>query len=611
MPPQLCPRCQRAIPPGGSYCYHDGTPLHLAPGQVPKPPGQLPHTFVFPSGRKCRTYDELVQACQEEWAEARQLLQKGVFARYLAGVGRVDLAAAAQKAQTHSDPDIGLHTLLGALPAVARPSGPRLDLKPRRLTLGTMKAGEARIVRLGVINVGQGLLHGTVTLAGGDDWVRLVGAGARKDQCTLKTAHEQQVTLQVDTAGLSARRAYQAQLTVITNGGVSEVPVSVEVTAVPFARAPFQGASTPRELAERMKANPKQAVPLLENGDIARWFAANGWAYPVPFAAARGVAAVQQFFEGMGLSKPPPLQLSEDEIHFTCYYPELCQGQVALRTEARKWVYATAESDAPWLKVATPTVSGPKQAVIAYEVDSGLMDPDRLHEGTVLVTANGGQQLAHRVLVDVRRPQEPFTRRLLRPFFTTGLLALAVRLLLALPGDLSARVVAAPAGGPAGAFDTWLASPLARPDQAAAYVRRFVLTTWWLGAAAGAAVLWRRGGRRADVFCGGVAGAVAGALAAATIACLLPVPDALPRALWPLLAGPVSRAGLAASPGACTALWVALATACWTVVGGAAGFGLRLAGRRGVQVLARLGEPLARGARLCGLRGVAGFFALT
>jgi hypothetical protein len=584
MPPQLCPRCQRAIPAGGNYCWLDGTPLSLTAAQARQPPGQLPHEFVFPSGRACKTYDELVQACQEEWSEARQLLRKGVFSRFLASVGRVDLAAAAQKAQTHSDPDIALHTLLGALPASARPAGPRLDLRPRRLALGSMKAGEARIVRLTVANVGKGLLHGTVTLSGGDNWIRLVGPGVTRDQCPVKTGREQQLTLQVDTASLSARGAYSAKLTVITNGGVSEVPISVEVGAMTFNVPPFEGARTPRELAEKMKANPRAAVPLLENGEVARWFAANGWVYPVPFAPAQGVAAVQQFFEGMGLSRPPALELSEAEARYTCYYPDLCQGQVTLRTRARKWVYASAESDVPWMRVTTPTVSGPQQAVIVYEIDSTLMDPDRLHQGTVHVVANAGQRVAHRVLVEVHRPQEPFTRRLLRPFLTGCLLALCIRLLLAVPGDLVARVLAAPAAG-AGSVDTWLASPLARPDAAALYVRHFVLTTWWLGALGGAALLWRRGGRRADILCGGVAGAVAGALAAATVACLLPLPDAPARAAWGLVATAARGRNLPASPWLWTPLWVLLAAASWTVLGGTAAAVLRLVRGRDVWFL--------------------------
>ena len=72
-----------------------------------------------------------------------------------------------------------------------------------------------------------------------------------------------------------------------------------------------------------MRANPKPAGPLLESGDVARWFAANGWSYPVAGTPAHGVAAVQQFFECMGLSKPPPLELSQSEFRLQCEAPEV------------------------------------------------------------------------------------------------------------------------------------------------------------------------------------------------------------------------------------------------------------------------------------------------
>ena len=61
-------------------------------------------------------------------------------------------------------------------------------------------------------------------------------------------------------------------LTLITNGGIVEVPVYLELTAIPFAQAPFQRVVTPRQLAERMRAHPKAAIPLLESGAVARWF---------------------------------------------------------------------------------------------------------------------------------------------------------------------------------------------------------------------------------------------------------------------------------------------------------------------------------------------------
>ena len=38
----------------------------------------MPHEFVFPSGRYCRTFDEFAQGCQEEWEVAKGLLQESL-----------------------------------------------------------------------------------------------------------------------------------------------------------------------------------------------------------------------------------------------------------------------------------------------------------------------------------------------------------------------------------------------------------------------------------------------------------------------------------------------------------------------------------------------------
>jgi hypothetical protein len=620
--PQLrvCTRCQRANPAEASYCHADGTPLVQTPGQPRAAHGQMPHEFVFPSGKTCRTYDQLVQACQEEWADARNLLQQGVFAQFLAAAGRLDLVQMAQKAQANPDPDVALHTFIGGLPA-SRTEGPRLDIRPRRVVLGSMRVGETRFVKLVVANLGKGLLHGTLTVAAGNDWLQVENTGVsansqggapRNGQCTLKTALEQQITLRIDTRNLVAKQNYAGKLTVITNGGIVEVPVALTLAAMPFHRPPFQGASSPREMAERMRAQPKPAAPLLESGEVARWFTANGWVYPVPVTAAKGVAAVQQFFEGMGLSKPPPLQLSETEMRFICYPPEVPQGEVILQTAAKKWVYGSADSDVPWLKVLTPTVSGPQQAPVRFEIDSTLMDPGRIQEGTIRMVANGGQRLSVRVFVDVRKPQVPFTRRWLRPFFAGALLALLYRLLLAGPADVYARVLA---GGPgAGGFESWLQSPLLRGDAAAPfppYVRHFVLATWWLGALAGAVLLWQKGSRWADVFCGTVAGAVAGLLGSATFACVLPALDSLPRAIWQVLGRVLPVASMPAWPVFWTLLWIALTVACWTLAGGLAGLLLRLLGERGLALLSGVGRPFSWLARGIGLHGVAAFFALS
>ena len=557
MPPNTCPRCQRVNPADAVYCHHDGMALRVPDGG--KGVGSLPHEFVFNSGRRCRTYDELVQGCQYEWEDARVLLRKGVFSQYMASIGRMDLVHAAKEAQTNPDPDIALHAFVRALP-VGQVQGPRLELSPRRMVLGTLLAGENRTVALTVSNGGKGLLQGKLTVSGGD-WLRL-DEGGDNGQCALKTAREQQVKLRVETKGL-APKSYGAKLTVITNGGIAEVPVKLDVGALPFPRAPFQGVTSGRALAERMRQQPKQAVPLLENGEIAKWFAANGWTYPVSGATAKGVAAVQQFFEGMGLSRPPAVTPAETEHQFTLVPPEIATGQVLLRTPSKKWIYATADSNRHWLRLAAASVSGAQQAALEFEIDSSLMDQG-LHEGIIQVTANADQQFSIRIVVDVRRPHEPFTRRLLRPLGFGFLIGLLTRLTLALPADVLARVLLAPANGevPAGSFAAWREPP---PIEAG-FIKPFVLATWWVGALLGGAWLHRRGGRPADVLCGVVAGAVAGLIGMATLACLWPILDLPARLLWALMGS--DRSG---SVWAWTTLWIVTASLAWALVGGAVG----------------------------------------
>src|SRR5205809_3130990 len=142
MPALACPRCQRANPDEAVFCYFDGAELRPVPGVSRQAANQLPHEFVFPSGRRCKTYDEFVQGCQYEWEDARQLLQDGVFDQYMASIGRLDLARAAKEAQSQKDTDIGLHEFMSGLPAADWVQGPRLDLDPRRLFLGKLKSGE-------------------------------------------------------------------------------------------------------------------------------------------------------------------------------------------------------------------------------------------------------------------------------------------------------------------------------------------------------------------------------------------------------------------------------------------------------------------------------------
>jgi hypothetical protein len=266
-------------------------------------------------------------------------------------------------------------------------------------------------------------------------------------------------------------------------------------------------------------------------------------------------------------------------------------------------VYAQVEADVPWLRVTTPAVSGPQQAQIAFEVDSTLMDAGRPHQGLVQVIANAGQKLAVRVQVECRQPHEPFTRRLLRPFFVGAILALLLRLALAGPADLYAR-----GWGQGPDPSAWPQVPW---EHAAGsenlLLRPFVLATWWVGVLLGVVLAWRRGGRLTDVFCGAVAGAGGGLIGSATLGCLLLVLDALPRLLLTRLIAP---AALASQRPFWMLLWVVLATTSWTFLGGGMGFLLSGLGRRGLRLLSAAASPLAWLFRQCGFERAAAFFLL-
>jgi len=407
-------------------------------------------------------------------------------------------------------------------------------------------------------------------------------------------------------------------------------------------------------------------VPMLESGEVRRWFAANGWTYPVPGDTARGVGAVQQFFECLGLSKPPPLALSEGQLTYACANPGVFPGEVTLRQvlpvkvtcpkcrtpneagkpqcqscggrlpDPRKWVYAQIESDAPWLRVLTPSVTGPLQAAIRFEVDADQLAESRLYKANLQVRANAGQRLTLPVLADARRPQESPLLVLLRPVLVGALLAVVLRLALAVPADLLARwlIPAAVESSRRRAEDAspdrtstrhalivWLvpesagrqpsdnrpaAGSLPRwkqtPGTDDGFLKLFVLATWWVGGVVGWRLVRRRESSAADLVSGVVAGAAAGLAVAATFGCAMIVVDAVPRALLRGLGDVNPPAAVA------TGLWVFLAVLWWALLGGGLGLLFGALGRRGIALMATLTAPLSDLCRTFGLRSAAAFF---
>jgi len=624
MPPHVCPRCQHTNPEIAVFCYYDGAELVPSHGGGQQAYGRLAREFAFPAGRRCATFDELARGCQDEWPAARDLLRQGAFRQFFASTGRMDLARAAEEAMGQADADIGLTTFLGSLP-VSPGQGPRLDLHPRRLILGNLLAGETRDIQLTITNQGQGLLQGTLSVADGGEWLRLA-AGGGDGRCALRTAGDQLVQLRVDTHGLAAAKTYGAKLKVVTNGGIVEVPAGMSLVAHPFPRPPLQGVRTPREMAVKMRSQPKAAGPLLESGEVAKWFSANGWDYPVRGTPARGVAGVQQFFESMGLSKPPVVRVSRAEVRVPCKYPEAARAQVFLQTSSKKWVYAQVESDVPWLRVLNAAVAGPQQAAIGFAVDPRLVPGQRSATGNLHLTANAGQTLTVQVRADVRGAPGPVGGRLLRPVLAVALTLLLLRLVLAPLVDLYARDAAVStaqrAASPAllpgelrgSSVAVWLQLPWPqifleaqtrefRDQFVSSFVRTVALWTWWAGAVAGLLMLRRRDGAWIDLPWGVIAGGVAGIAGGATLACVVLLGDLVPSFLWSLPAG-----GLAAGVGGLI-LWILLALLCWMLVGALLGLILGLLGPLGRVVLVPLLDALGGLCGLCGLRGAAAYFA--
>jgi hypothetical protein len=402
----ICPRCRRANPGEATYCHFDGFVLEQP---APPPPAVLapppPAEFVFPSGRRCRSLEEVARGCIEEWEAARTLLRGGDFVRYFQDLNRHDLARVAAEDAAQSDIDVALHHFVRSLPAPPG-DGPRLDLEPRRLAVTGVRAGERRGVAVTLVNHGAGQLQGKISVTEGGSWLKLLG-GRTEHELAVRAGRRQAAALSLDARGLIAGQSYSGKLTAVTNGGIAELPVRLEVAAAPFPLPPYQGAASPRELAQRIRANPRPAAALLEGGEVARWFAANSWTYPIEGPPARGVGAVQQLFESLGLSQPPPLTLSDREVRLYCAGLEPAGGQVTLSTPSKKWVYAQAECDAPWLRVILPSVSGPRQAVVAFEVDPTQTPGEGAHEAILRLLANGGQRLEVRVLVQVGMATPP------------------------------------------------------------------------------------------------------------------------------------------------------------------------------------------------------------
>ena len=169
---------------------------------------------------------------------------------------------------------------------------------------------------------------------------------------------------------------------------------------MPFPDGALAGATTPRQIAEKAKAQPKDAADLFARGAVARWYQTNGWTYPVQEPSASGLAAVQQFFEALGLTAPPKVGISAAEVRLAGRAGEAVRSTVVLTTQEKKPVFAHATSDQDWLRVNEVKLEG-RSATVHLRV---AHVPDRGGEtlrATLTVVSNGRQKFVVPVTLQV------------------------------------------------------------------------------------------------------------------------------------------------------------------------------------------------------------------
>ena len=181
---------------------------------------------------------------------------------FLGGLGRADLAVAAEEAARYPDKDRGLAQLLSKLPTKSVPK-PKLLVKPMQIDLGTIPVGQDKPLELHLGNESLGLVYGSVQSDDANAWVSLLNVPVGSNRKLFQFVDETVIKLMVRGQSLRAgAKPLEARLTVESNGGTQTVVVTAEVPVKPFPDGVLAGAATPRQIAEKAKAAPKEAAVL-------------------------------------------------------------------------------------------------------------------------------------------------------------------------------------------------------------------------------------------------------------------------------------------------------------------------------------------------------------
>jgi hypothetical protein len=393
-----CRQCGRANPPDANYCYHDGANLLGTRGHGPQDLAlaPFPAPLHFPSGETCGNFDQLALGCLRQVGTTWTMMRDGTLAQFLAGMGRADLVNVIAEATALGDPDRGVDRLVSRLPC-NHLAPPKLLANTPQVHCGTLVHGQQVAFTLSLRNAGNRLVSGVVT--SDNDWLRLDGSVDGQSRL-VQFWHDHTLKIHIDGDRIPASmKPREGKLRIDTNAGELVVPVTCAMPIVPFAHPPLHGSTTPRDIALKAKQFPKEAAQLFGSGAVQAWYRANGWIYPVEGEPASGMAAVQQFFEALGLVKPPRVVLDTPALHFQGKPGTKRRQTIHLHTDDKRPVFAFARSGSSWITVVANTA---RANVASVEVEVVIpSSPEPVVATKLEVRANGNQRFSVPVTVAV------------------------------------------------------------------------------------------------------------------------------------------------------------------------------------------------------------------
>ena len=164
--------------------------------------------YVFPSGEKAQTAEDLARLCDRNWRDARELLHRNSFEPWLrTNLFRSDLAQAASRLSGQPDKDIALEAFTHILDPHLPSATPKLD--QAKLNFGTVKADRHITRQLRITNSApRGHLSGTITVQPVSRWLAISPASF--------SGNDMVFTVAVDTTGLAQGSRLAAELVVDT-----------------------------------------------------------------------------------------------------------------------------------------------------------------------------------------------------------------------------------------------------------------------------------------------------------------------------------------------------------------------------------------------------------